>query len=157
MYTTGKLFCDLDGVLADFDSRVIEIMGKHPNDVPDKIMWPTILKYPGGFFRNLEWMKDGKELWEYILPYEPSILTGVSRSKKANQEKIDWCAKKLGDDVEVICCYSKDKQNWVTSKYDILIDDRLDNCERWQKAGGTAIFHVNTRDTLCYLAELGYY
>jgi hypothetical protein len=38
-----KVFCDLDGVLVDFDSGVKSLFnGSSPNDVPQSIMWGRI-------------------------------------------------------------------------------------------------------------------
>ena len=39
----NTVFCDLDGVLADFDHGVLEVTGRRPNEQPEKRMWQRIL------------------------------------------------------------------------------------------------------------------
>ena len=91
-----KIFCDLDGVLCDFDAGVRRIAdGKRPDDMHLKEMWRKVAK-ADSFYTHLPWMIDGRDLWEAILHLKPDILTGVPMHQKARQEKADWCARELG-------------------------------------------------------------
>ena len=46
-----KIFCDLDGVLSDFDKAVRTIFdGQGPSDLPKKQMWNTLARHGGGKF-----------------------------------------------------------------------------------------------------------
>ncbi|GFH47468.1 hypothetical protein CTEN210_03943 [Chaetoceros tenuissimus] len=92
-----KIFCDLDGVLVDFEGGVRRInRGKGPDDLSPGQLWSSVAR-AHKFFLNLSWTKDGKELWSRIVQegYVPDILTGLPNSKGAAQQKFDWCRKEL--------------------------------------------------------------
>jgi hypothetical protein len=90
------LFCDLDGVLVDFDAGVRKMFGKPAHQVPPNRLWPAIHKSTH-FFRDLPWMIDGEELWEALRksPYTVNILTGVSMRGAIVQDKYEWCQREL--------------------------------------------------------------
>ena len=138
--TPHIIFCDLDGVLADFEKGVKNIFDKSPNELNPALMWRTINK-SDNFFETLPWMPKGRELWEQIREYHPIILTGIPKGNSAAAEqKIRWCQRELGHDVQVITCYTKDKPNFCLIK-SILIDDRTDNLKPWNENGGKFILY----------------
>lgn len=91
------LFCDLDGVLVDFDRGVQQLCGRRPDEISKKQLWRTVSREKR-FFEQLEWTIDGKQLWEAIRHLEPSILTGVPSDcpGRAGSQKAVWCVKHLG-------------------------------------------------------------
>ena len=148
------LFVDLDGVLADFNRGIIELMGDHPDNIPDSHMWPAVAR-KGDFFETLPWMVDGQELWDYIKTHNPSILTGVPRGKFAGTDKRVWVGRELGHHVKVDTCWSKEKYTYCYGPECILIDDRKTVGTPWAESGGIFIHHVNATDTIDQLYELG--
>jgi len=118
----NKLYCDLDGVLVDFEKGVKERMGKLPEDLNQKYMWMTLRKTPN-FYANLPWMPEGKALWDAIKEFNPIILTGCPIGGWSEADKRIWCARELGANIKVITCNTKDKPKFC-SEGDILIDDR---------------------------------
>lgn len=129
------VFCDLDGVLADFEQGVKNRFKKLPDELNASLMWGVINKSTT-FFETLPWMPKGKQLWESIKKYDPIILTGVPpNSKTAAEQKRRWCAKELGPDIHVITCLTKDKSKYCKPD-SVLIDDRTDNLNNWNYAGG---------------------
>jgi len=154
---TFQIFCDLDGVLADFDTGVARLFGKGSAEVPKKQMWPRIAsqKENGGFFASLPWMPNGQRLWHTISGLTPSpiILTGVPMGGWAPQQKIEWCKRELGPQVPVITCLSRDKYKYCKTASDdgesrivsILIDDREDAREPWINAGGVFVHYADER------------
>lgn len=91
-----KIFCDLDGVLVDFDAGVRNLFhGKGPDAIPIGTMWGAIHNASPPFYEYAPWMSDGKRLWNAILPLSPDILTGVPMSRKSRAEKALWCAREL--------------------------------------------------------------
>ena len=89
---TNVLYCDLDGVLADFEEGVKERMNKYPNDLNKTLMWKTLRSTPN-FYANLPWMPEGKALWKAIKDYNPVILTGCPKGGWGEADKRAWCAR----------------------------------------------------------------
>jgi 5'(3')-deoxyribonucleotidase len=133
------IFCDLDGVLADFEQGVINRFKKRPDELQPGVMWGVINK-SNTFFETLPWMPRGRELWEQIKQYDPIILTGIPRSSKAAEQKRRWCATELGSDIHVITCATKSKPDFCI-KNSVLIDDRSDNLNAWNLIGGKFILY----------------
>jgi len=95
--TSVQIFCDLDGVLCDFDKGVRSIFDGHPPEqVPPKVMWPKLAKARPGFYSALEWTSDGEELWNAIKDEDVTVLTGVPRGGWGAIQKLFWCKVSLG-------------------------------------------------------------
>jgi hypothetical protein len=144
------IYCDLDGVLADFDRYIKENLSvKAQRD--DAQMWAELVlkRKP---YRMLKPTSYAARLWDAIastnLPAK--ILTAIPRRTTlptAEEDKRYWVGTKEANNVfggqppeVVIGPFSKDKYKHCQPG-DILIDDRMDNCEQWSEAGGIAIFH----------------
>ncbi|KAL3795036.1 hypothetical protein HJC23_006357 [Cyclotella cryptica] len=174
-----KVFCDLDGVLVDFDSGVRQLLdGRGPDDVSPGLLWGRIAQTD--FYTNLPWLPDAKVLWEQLktLPVLPDILTGVPRHKRSKEEKFAWCKRELGVEVNhcdmagakasheivtgvrrkgvvnVITCWSKNK-HFESRENHVLIDDRLTLKKDWEKNGGMFIHHIDAEQTISILRERG--
>lgn len=134
------IFCDLDGVLADFEQGVRNKFNKNVDEIKPTLMWGVINKSKS-FFETLPWMPKGRELWSQIEEYNPIILTGVPHgSATAVEQKILWCQRELGPNIQVITCATRDKPKYCLYS-SILIDDRIDNLNDWNKAGGKFILY----------------
>ncbi len=133
------IFCDLDGVLADFEQGVVNRFKKRPDQLKPAVMWGVINK-SNTFFDTLPWMPRGRELWEGIKQYDPIILTGIPRSSSAAEQKRRWCARELGPDVHVITCSTKDKPDFCITNA-VLIDDRTDNLNAWNSKRGKFLLY----------------
>lgn len=155
-----RLFLDLDGVLVDFDAGVKKATGKLPHELDDRRMWPVLAKTPG-FYEHLTWMADGRALWEFSLPFAPTILTGVPLGKWAEPQKRAWCARELGADVPVICCFTREKgaraaELAAPGETMVLVDDRLKVQPYWEDVGGRFVLHTSSSDSIGALKELGF-
>ena len=102
------LFVDLDGVLADFESGVRAVTGLLPHELKPGVMWRELARTPG-FYEHLEWMPDGRSLWNAVAEAGPTILTGLPLGRWAEPQKRAWCARELGESVPVIACISRAK------------------------------------------------
>lgn len=140
MKTINVLYCDLDGVLADFEEGVKLKMGKYPEELNQGLMW-SVLRKSHSFFESLPWMPEGKLLWEKIKKYDPIILTGCPYGGWSEEQKRNWCKRELGENIKVITCMSKDKPKY-SNEGAILIDDRLIAKDKWEANGGIFIHYV---------------
>lgn len=151
------IFCDFDGVLVDFE-RGYEIQyGKHPHEVPEFVMWKTI-KENMKHWEQLPAMPGALQLWAFIAPYNPTILSGCPSQgySSAVEGKTAWKNRELGSHVPIITTYSRHKPKYMKAAGDILIDDMEKNIKRWEEAGGVAILHVSANDTIEKLKRLGF-
>eukprot|EP00611_Tribonema_gayanum_P017238 TRINITY_DN2980_c0_g1_i4.p1 TRINITY_DN2980_c0_g1~~TRINITY_DN2980_c0_g1_i4.p1 ORF type:complete len:367 (+),score=59.27 TRINITY_DN2980_c0_g1_i4:166-1101(+) len=149
------VFCDLDGVLADFETGVMAVTGRLPDQMQPRYMWPLLARAPD-FYTRLPWMKDGKQLWEFIKGYKPAILTGLPLGQWAAPQKRRWCQRELGkpSDVPVITCMSRDKHTYCRVPGSILIDDRITAKDPWEAAGGVFVFHTSAQQSIAELQKL---
>ncbi len=142
------VFCDLDGVLVDFESGAKKLTLKHPDEQEAKSLWIQINRAPN-FFGELDWLPEGRRLWEYMitLDIEPIILTG-STSEKVSIQKRNWCRDHLGSHIQVICCKTKDKPLYCIQG-SILIDDRDKVKNEWENNSGQFwLFHPSKVDEI---------
>ena len=148
-----RLFVDMDGVLADFDTGHELVFGVRADKMTDNVDWTAVRNVPD-FYLNLPPMWDMARLWGYIRRYQPIVLTGVpSAVPEASDNKIAWVRKYLGHHVEVRCCRSKDKCLHAQPG-DILIDDWEKYRGRWIAEGGTWITHRSAEETIQKLYSL---
>lgn len=142
MKTFSKIYVDLDGVLADFDSAADRLF---PNGRPTnkRKFWSTIASTEN-FFGNLEMLPGAERLWEAVKSYSPTVLTGVPMGGWAEKQKREWVKKHLGKNVKVITCFRREKINFAVEKNgnpNLLIDDNELTCSEWISKGGIAIRH----------------
>jgi len=154
MESKYKIYCDLDGVLTDFDGAYLKLTGI---DLSNKFhdgpkFWEPINKAGVEFWTNMDWKNDGKRLWKYIQKHNPKILSAPSRNVESRIGKISWVERELPG-VELILKYAKNKKD-LSEPNSILIDDRPENINDWIEAGGIGILHLNTKHTIDQLKVL---
>lgn len=170
------IYCDMDGVLVDFDKGFHELTGltTHHADSQNKDEFWDIFrkgiqdsgKTEEEYWANLEWMPDGKQLWDYIKPYHPYLLSAPSvnidipfneRYKIENNEsmrgKTTW-AQRL-DNLRKLYFKSASRKADFAHPNQILIDDKQSTIDAWNSNGGIGIFHTSAADTIKQLKELG--
>ncbi len=149
-----QLFCDLDGVLADFDGHYKRVFGVDPRDSTTRINWRAMRDHKD-FFAGISLLSDAHVIWSWIEHHHPVILTGIPNSiPEAAQNKKDWVAKYISPEVEVICCRSEDK--WMHAlEGDVLIDDREQYKHLWLDMGGVWITHRSAVETIKILDGMG--
>lgn len=163
--TKPIIYCDMDGVLADFKKAAVKTTGMSINqwmNIPSsKEKWSKI-KQNKNFWYDMPWMQGGKQLWSYISKFDPHILSAyVEESYDPNciPGKTAWLRKNTG-------LINKQKINLVRRKEKklfakrgnpaILIDDYEKNIREFTQAGGVGIHHTNTSKTISQLKKLGF-
>lgn len=138
--TSYKIYCDQDGVLADFDKRFEYYAGISPETYQEmnskNKFWQLIGSVGKEYWSNMDWMKGGRELWKYISVYNPNILTTPSRDPKCKEGKREWIEDNIFPVPRLI--FSSNKAEYATPT-SILIDDKAKNLDPWRDAGGIAI------------------
>ena len=157
-----KIYCDMDGVLTDFEKRFEHFTGVKPKEYENKYgtpaFWELIDNKIGvKFWAGMDWMPEGERLWNYISPYTPSLLTSPSRDNTSRLGKNLWVKYNLNPKPKVIFAYSADKQRYANNN-SILIDDKKSNIEQWISQGGIGIRckDGNVDQVIKELQELGY-
>lgn len=144
-----RIFCDLDGVITDFIKGYFDLTGIALNQNEhrsDSKFWEPIERAGYDFWINLEWMEDGRTLWDFISPYNPTILSAPSRQVESRIGKKDWVDRELPG-TQLILRSAKHKKDFAAPDA-ILIDDREDNINGWIESGGIGILHTSASNTI---------
>ena len=152
------IYCDMDGVLCDFDKRFMEFSNGIPpsqyeNEFGKKAFWKLISQKGVGFWVGIPWMPDGKQLWDYIKQYNPSLLSAPSSEESSRLGKRLWVKNNLSG-TKLILRQAEQKQEFAKPN-SILIDDRTSNIQQWRDKGGIGILHTSADETIKQLKELG--
>jgi hypothetical protein len=153
------IYCDMDGVLVDFDKQFEKVSGGiSPREYEEangkEAFWNLIDNENGvGFWVGMPWMPNGKQLWDYIKPNTPLLLSSPSRSNSSRLGKRLWVRNNLPG-TKLILANSYNKKNYADSN-NILIDDRPSNIDQWKAAGGIGILFISTDQTIEELKKLG--
>jgi hypothetical protein len=148
------IYCDMDGVLVDFEKGYKDLTTEDASYKTDpNKFWAPITKAGASFWIKLEWMPDGHELWDYIEKYNPTLLSAPSREESSRIGKHIWVKRNLPG-IKLLLKSAERKQEYATPNA-ILIDDRKDNIDRWNAAGGIGIHHTSAAKTIEALEKLG--
>ena len=175
-------YCDLDGVLTDFENHIIRQI---PQDLSPNPSWSSLPSFesidklrhhlgnnwykmtaslPQSFWEYMPWLPDGKLLWDFLGRYPRIILTTPANSRFSRLGKLRWIERELGCDIPKIIQPNKDryvKQNLEVPPIflrknlrKILIDDLDKNVDLWIAQGGIAILHKNAEATIKKIQEI---
>lgn len=156
------LYCDMDGVLCDFEERFEYFSGISPEEYKErhgvKKFWELIDDEIGSiFWENMQWTERGKELWDFIKDCKPNILTTPSYSRSSREGKEAWVKKNLQNYNKLLFTPKQGKQAFADDN-SILIDDLGKNLREWENKGGIAIKcrYNNVDEVITQLKGLGY-
>jgi len=153
MYT---IYCDLDGVLVDFEKGYEELTGINIKQYVkgDASFWAPVDEEGPRFWANLEWMPDGHVLWDYIKKYKPNILSSPSRSGTSKVGKEAWVKMHLQNSYNKLYLYPRANKQLFSGPNRILIDDLSNTISEWNKKGGIGILHTSAANTISELKKL---
>jgi hypothetical protein len=159
-----RIYCDMDGVLADFAKGVEKIIGKSIDQWSygsKSEKWDTIKSTPK-FWHTLPWMNGGKELWNFISKHDTHILSAyVEESFDPNciPGKSHWARTNLRlspGNINLVKRVEKQNYTKVVGIPAILIDDYKKNTDQFKARGGIGILHTTTSNTIRELKKLGF-
>ena len=176
------IWFDMDGVLANFEQAAKKVDGfkaefnvatdSLPDDLKkDKEAFWLKIRENNNFWDNLEPIEDGVRLWGLLRHLQPRILTAAPRFNipeeevffhpwylEVKEKKLVWAKKNLNiSDDDFFCTISKLKHLYIEGDENIinvLIDDRMDNINHWEKNGGVGIFFKNFQDASSQIMTL---
>ena len=159
-FDNPQIYCDMDGVVADFLKFTNNILGTKFKDE----YWSDL---PLDTFAQLPKMPDADVLWGYIKQFQPFMLTAVPResrgpiAKRAWKDKTRWMKKNFrlaSDRMRIVL--RKNKKNFAVDGRDrrpnILIDDHLGIIREWERAGGIGVHHISASSTINDLKKIGF-
>jgi 5'(3')-deoxyribonucleotidase len=163
----ATIYCDLDGVLADFLAAASKALGRKITPKTPKLNnadWRQI-RATEGYWEHLKFFASGRKLWSYIRKYQQVILSAlpVSNTEWSIKGKRAWVSSNLPSvsGSRLLLVQRKEKQKYAknaSGRPNILIDDHPKNIREWEAAGGTGILHKSgaVDKTLAKLKKLGF-
>ena len=162
-----KIYFDMDGVLADFNRGVEDILGlkaidqSNKTEAQDDEMFATMREHEH-FYDELEIMPGAKEMFDAVYnKYQDKceILSGIPKPRRgivnAGFDKEKWMHRLFAENVVVNIVFREEKKNYCTGPDCVLIDDLDINIEEWNALGGTGILHKDSASTMEKLHSLG--
>jgi hypothetical protein len=152
------IYCDMDGVLCDFDKRFMEFSNgippsRYESEFGKEAFWKLVNGKGVGYWVGIPWMPDGEQLWNYIKPYNPSLLSSPSMEKSSRLGKRLWTRNNIPG-TKLILRQAEQKQEFAKPNA-ILIDDKTLNIKQWRAKGGIGIIHTSANETIKQLKEIG--
>jgi 5'(3')-deoxyribonucleotidase len=156
-YPNYQIYCDMDGVLTDFEKRFVDELRRegpkyYPKEVINQVtrpkhfeklegqteFWKFIDGLGPDFWSGMEWMQNGRALWSFIEPYNPIILTSPSRQNTSRLGKRLWVKEHLQPTPPVEFRFGEAKSDFANENA-ILIDDRPTNLAAFASKGGISL------------------
>ena len=154
-----KIYLDMDGVIANFEKRYIELFNESPGSSRDRKEfsnnWTKFIE--GKNFETLDWWPGGPELITYLGKnrLEVEILSSSGGNKYHDlvvEQKKKWIETfNLPETWKINIVAGRKKKAEFATPDSILIDDTLDVIEAFNKAGGIGIHHKDVGNTIMLL------
>ena len=153
-----QIYCDMDGVLCDFEKTFKEYFKEDPKDFYKKNgiqEFENVVNEKGiEFWSDMDWMPGGQELWSIIGKYDPIILSSPSSFKFAKKGKLEWIQKNLKPQPQSVIFKDTGRKHEILKgksedeiKNSVLIDDYYKNIQPWEQTGGKGVLHKNINKT----------
>ena len=154
-----EIYCDLDEVLVDFLRGADAAVGGDFVKLPSDERWNKLNQIKG-FWVNLNWKPNAKRLHDFIIRYNPHVLSAYTgRDPTSKTGKMKWLKKntkfKRGNIHLVLRSQKKDYAT-TDGKPNVLIDDYIKNIKEWEAKGGIAVHHTDVSKTISILKGLGF-
>jgi hypothetical protein len=164
------VYCDMDGVTADFVTPACDFFGiKPPQTSPeDQLIFDNLWDTPNGwrklktewptFWMDIDLMPLALDLWAILQPqWAPSLLSAIPEGwEHAGLGKTIWAHKHLpgfgtnGRQIVIAGKRSikKDYAKSADGRPNLLIDDFEKNIKEWEAHGGIGVLYTPTTSSL---------
>ena len=153
------IYCDLDEVLVDFMRGADAAVGGNFVKMDADERWNRI-NQTKGFWENLGWKPNAKRLHDFIMRYNPHVLSAYTgRDPTSKVGKMKWLKKNASfkrANIHLVLRSQKKSYATTDEKPNVLIDDYDKNIREWQAAGGIGIHHTDVGKTISELKRLGF-
>lgn len=149
----------MDGVIANFEKRYIELFNESPGSARDRkefsSNWTKFIE--GKHFETLDYWPGGPELIGYLMKnrLDVEILSSSGGNKYHDlvvEQKKKWIETfNLPETWKINIVAGRKKKAEYATPDSILIDDTLDVIEAFNKAGGVGIHHKDVGNTIMLL------
>lgn len=148
-----NIYLDMDGVIADFDKRYIELFNITTKQSERDKKWVQFFDkfIQDRHFATLDLMPEAVELMDYLkstgIPI--TILSSTSSENRDNEirpQKMEWLKKHKIDFPVILVPGARLKKDYATPD-SILIDDTSKNIDDWRREGGIGILYENLLHT----------
>ena len=154
-----EIYCDLDEVLVDFIRGANAAVGGDFVKTDKDDRWNKV-NQTKGFWANLGWKPNAKRLHEFIIRYNPHVLSAYpDRDPNARNGKMKWLKKNTGfKGAKIHLVLRSQKKDYATTddKPNVLIDDYIKNIREWEAKGGIGVLHTDVGKTISELKRLGF-
>jgi len=157
-----KIYVDMDGVLVDWESAFKKLSDgvpsktyeyEHGKEGRHKLTYDN----SPDFYENMDWMKDGKVLYDFVKNLDSEILSHAegesTQDTRSKVGKLRWL-KNNNIKIKPNLVFNRQDKSKFANPDAILIDDREDNVQEFINAGGKAILHKNSLDTINKLKQM---
>lgn len=162
MFNKYKIYVDMDGVLVDWEKSFAKISNGLSADAYEaqhgsEARFNLSQNSSPEFYANMEWMSDGKQLYDFVKNLNSEILSHAESDSGKDTRVIDgkntWL-KNNNIKIHANLVHHREDKASFASENSILIDDREDNIIEFEEAGGIGILHKNATDTIKKLKEI---
>ena len=154
-----EIYCDLDEVLVDFMRGADAAVGGDFVKMDKDERWNKV-NQTKGFWANLGWKPNAKRLYDFIIRYNPHVLSAYpDRDPNARNGKMKWLKKNTGfkrGNIHLVLRAQKKDYATTDDKPNVLIDDYDKNIREWEAKGGIGIHHTDVGKTISELKRLGF-
>ena len=153
------IYCDLDEVLVDFMRGADAAVGGNFVKMDADERWNRI-NQTKGFWANLGWKPNAKKLHDFIIRYNPHVLSAhTGRDPTSKVGKMKWLKKNASfkrANIHLVLRSQKKSYATTDEKPNVLIDDYDKNIREWEAKGGIGIHHTDVGKTISELKRLGF-
>jgi hypothetical protein len=158
------IYCDMDGVLTDFDAQFDHYYGMTAREY-SQMKGPELMKKAVDdvgldYWAKMPLFPGALQLWSYVSKYQPIILSSPSTFKYAKKGKLIWIRENLQPSPsQILFRQTGHKEEAIQGlpeteiRKSILIDDYYRNLAPWKAIGGIGITHKSAEQTINILKK----